>query len=236
MKKAGRCYRHVRTCELASGQWHIMLDEKAAKTPAGNPLILPAKALADAIADEWRSQPKEMRLESMKLTRLANTAIDRISRNRHDAVAELLNIAATDLLRFRAPGPQALLQRQSAVWDPLLDWARERYQVQLGTSHDLVPAANDSGDMAGLESALLLLDDFSLTALVCAANIMGSAVLALALSAGRLDSDQAFEAAELDSIYQVELWGEDPEVVSRNLSKLYEVSIIAKFLALNTAV
>jgi chaperone required for assembly of F1-ATPase len=82
---------------------------------------------------------------------------------------------------------------------------------------------------------LLQMDEFSLAGLVSAANILGSAILALALREWCLDAMQAFEAAELDSRYQAEIWGEDPELTSRNANKLKDVSVIAQFLGLTGA-
>src|SRR3546814_1528770 len=35
----------------------------------------------------------------------------------------------SDLLCYRADAPAALVARQAAAWDPLLDWAAQRYDV-----------------------------------------------------------------------------------------------------------
>jgi chaperone required for assembly of F1-ATPase len=232
MKKKHRLYQEVRTQETAPGKWQIFLDAKPVKTPAGNPVIVPTKPLADAIAGEWRSEGDKMRLERMGLTRLANTAIDRVSENRAMPVAELLKFAGGDLLCFRASGPTRLVERQSAVWDPLMEWAGKKYGISLETRCDIAPLTLQGGDFAALNSLLLQMDEFSLACLVSAANILGSVILALALYDGLVDAAQAFEAAELDSRYQAEIWGEDPELTSRNANKLKDVSVIAQFLGL----
>ena len=71
-----------------------------------------------------------------------------------------------------------------------------------------------------------------LAALNAAAALTGSAILALALSEGRLDADEAFAAAQLDEIYQSEKWGEDPEALNRSSSKAAELAHIARFFRL----
>lgn len=236
MRRPRRVYHEVGVDRLATGQWEVRLDHQPAVTPAGKNLHLPNERLAEAIAGEWRSQIDDIRPETLGLNRLANTAIDRIGSNRGSAVAEILKFAGSDLLCFRASGPDLLVARQSAVWDPLLDWAREHYGINLKTVCGISPIRQPVEDFASLKSFLLQLDDFALAALVAAANILGSAVLALALMEKRLDSQEALAAAELDAAYQAEFWGEDPEVSSHNLRKRIEIELISRFMALGAAV
>jgi chaperone required for assembly of F1-ATPase len=236
MRRPRRFYREVGINRLATGQWQVRLDHKPAATPAGKKLHLPNERLAEAIAGEWRSQSEEIHPETLGLNRLANTAIDRIESDRQSAVAEILKFAGSDLLCFRASGPDLLVTRQSAVWDPLLDWATEHYKINLETVCGITPIRQPVEDFATLESFLLQLDDFALAALVAAANILGSAVLALALMDKRLDPQEALAAAELDAAYQAEFWGEDPEVTSGNRKKSIEIELISRFMALAGAV
>jgi chaperone required for assembly of F1-ATPase len=236
MRRPRRLYREVSVHRLPTGQWQVRLDQKPATTPAGKVLHLPSGRLAEAIAEEWRSQSDEVRPETMRLTRLANTAIDRIAPDQRNAVAEILKFAGSDLLCFRASGPDLLIERQSAIWDPLLDWAGERYGVNLTTVGGIIPIQRPVEDLAALESLLLHFDDFSLAGLVAAANILGSAVLALALLERHIDPAEAFAAAELDAIYQAEIWGRDPEVIARNHKKSEELELISRFIVLAAAV
>ena len=41
--------------EREGGGWAIRLDGRPVRTPARAPLVVPTEALADAIAEEWRS-------------------------------------------------------------------------------------------------------------------------------------------------------------------------------------
>jgi chaperone required for assembly of F1-ATPase len=236
MKRPRRLYGEVSVDRLAMGQWQVRLDQKPAATPAGNPLHLPIGTLAEAIAEEWRSQSDEVRPETMGLTRLANTAIDRIAPDRQNAVAEILKFVGSDLLCFRASGPDLLVARQSAIWDPLLNWAGERYDINLKTVCGISPIQQSAEDLARLESFLLQFNDFALAGIVAAANILGSAVLALALQEKQIDATEAFAAAELDAIYQAEIWGADPELADRNRRKSKDLELTSKFIVLATVV
>lgn len=234
--KPRRFYRQVSVAPAAGGAWQVVLDGNPAKTPAGNLLILPTGALAEALASEWRMQGEEIHAGTMRLTRLANTAIDRVIPNRRPAVDQLMQLAGSDLLCFRASRPEELAERQSAVWDPLLEWAADRYGVNLVTGSDLAPIRQHKDDLGTLESFILRLDDFPLTGAAAAGQILGSAVLALALLERRIGPEEAVSAAELDALYQAGIWGEDPEWLARNLKKKEEVSEIYEFLSLAAAV
>jgi chaperone required for assembly of F1-ATPase len=202
------------------------------RTPAGAPFVLPNEKMAEAVAEEWRSQGDTIRPETMLLTKLANTAIDRVRPNREVAIAQILGFARSDLLCYRAEAPGALVSRQAATWDPLLDWARERYGGKLKTASGIGFIEQPREALAALERALAGYDDFALAGLTAAATLLSSAVLALALAEGRLGADDAFAAAQLDEIYQAERWGQDPEAVKQSGRKAEELSRIARFFEL----
>jgi chaperone required for assembly of F1-ATPase len=236
MKRTRRFYKIVRTVELASGKWQVELDAKQARTPAGNPLELPTRALAEAIAGEWSAQTDQLRPETMPLSRLANTAIDRVASQRQTAIVELMRFAANDLLCFRAAGPERLIELEAAAWDPLLEWLGEHYGVNFRTSTGLVPVQQDPDDLGTLESFFLRFDDFALAGTVAAAQLLGSAILALGLFERRIAAGEAITAAEVDSAYQQQIWGEDPELTARNRSRRRELAVIAQFFGLARAV
>ena len=236
MRGIKRFYKSVEIPGLPQGKWQVRLDGRPAKTPAGNVLELPTLSLAEAIAGEWGAQTDQMRPETMPLTRLANTAIDRIGAQRQAVVAELMRFAATDVLCFRAPEPERLVELEAAAWDPLLEWLGEQYGVVLRTSTGIAPVRQDPDDLGTLESFVLRFDDFALAGIVAAAQLLGSAVLALAVFERRIDANEALGLAEVDSAYQQRVWGDDPLLAVRNHKRLQELLVIAQFLALARAV
>jgi len=229
MNRNSRLCRDVTVAPAAFTGWQVLLDGKPAKTPAGHLLTLPAKDLAERIADEWRGEGNETRPGTMQFTRLANTAIDRVAPNRRGAIDELLKYAGTDLLCFRASAPNALVERQSAVWDPLLKWAADRHGIELKVICGITPVRQPPDELKTLESFIIQLDEFAMAGLVAAANRLGSAILALALYEGHIDPEAAFAAAELDATYQAEIWGKDPLMTAKNSKKAQELFEIAQF-------
>jgi len=63
-------------------------------------------------------------------------------------------------------------------------------------------------------------------------HISGSLVIALAVAEGHLPADQAFAAAQLDELYQIERWGEDPTSTLRHENIKHDIAAGARFLAL----
>jgi chaperone required for assembly of F1-ATPase len=210
----------------------VLLDDKPVKTPGGAILTLPSRALAEAVADEWRAQETSINPQAMLLTKLANTAIDRVAPNPGSAREQLLAIARSDVVCYRAESPSELALRQKLTWDPLLQWTRERFGVSLRVSNALTFVEQDQVALGALEATLSKRDCFSLAALYAAAALCGSLVIALALSERKLDPDGAFAAANLDKVYQAERWGWDPQEIAKATTERAELSQISRFLEL----
>lgn len=218
---------------LADGDvWRIALDGKVVKTPARNPLSLPTRALAEAIAAEWNAQEAKVKPDSMPLMQLASTAIDRVAPDRARIVAETAGYAATDLVCYRAEGPAELVARQAAAWDPLLDWLRERYDVALqqGTGVMAIPQSDQA--LAALSRVVAAQDDLRLTALGVITGAAGSLAMGLAVLEGRIGPEAAAEAAQLDELYQAERWGSDPEAERRRAAQKADLVAARRFLDL----
>ena len=226
-----RVYREVRT-RVAGEGWGVALDGKPMRTPAKNELIVPTEALASAIAAEWDAQQDEIRPATMPLTRLAATTIDRTAIQRDQIVAETANYAGTDLVCYRAEHPPALVARQQAVWQPLIDWAMRRYDAGLAVTRGVVPQPQAPATLKAFAAAVAAQDDFRLTALHTATAACGSLVIGLALMEGRLDAEAAFGASQLDETFQIEAWGEDAEAAARRQALADDIAAAARFIEL----
>jgi chaperone required for assembly of F1-ATPase len=209
-----RFYKDVSVRE-SEGRYSVLLDGKPIRTPLGAPLAVPNRALAEAVAAEWRAQADTIRPESMLLTKHAKTAIDRVASGRAVAVEQVLAFAKSDLLCYRAEAPAELIERQARFWDPLLAWLKARHGAALLPGKGIVFVAQPADALAALERAIAAYDDFALAGLQSAAALTGSIVLALALAEGRIGAEEAFSASHLDELYQAEKWGRDAEAESR---------------------
>ena len=187
----------------------ILLDGKPVRTPGRLPLILPTDALAQAVADEWRAVGTEIKPHEMPLTGLSNAAIERIAPDPEAYAAGLAVYGETDLLCYRADEPLPLVERQAAAWDPLLEWARLRYDIAFVVTEGVIHTPQPAETVARLATAVAARDAFELAALSPIVTIGGSLVVALMVAEGAIDPDAAFDACHLDELWQAELWGEE---------------------------
>jgi chaperone required for assembly of F1-ATPase len=229
-----RFYTDVTIVE-AEGGFAIQLDGRPVRTPARALLTLPTQALAEAVADEWRAQGETVEPASMPMTGLANAAIDHVAANKADFAAGVARYAQSDLLCYRADGPDTLVARQAAAWEPLLDWARARYGVAFAVTQGIIPVPQPDETLARLEAAVVALDPFTLTGLSTLVTLSGSLVCGLALVEGGQDRDAIWQAAEIDEAWQVEQWGEDAEASARSAGRTADFATAAAFCALARA-
>jgi chaperone required for assembly of F1-ATPase len=226
-----RFYKEVSTDGV--GELHrVLLDGKPVKTPAGATLALPSDTLAQAIAGEWRAQDSVIQPETMILTKLANTAIDRVTPDPASTQDQILAFARTDVVCYRADVPTELVRRQELAWDPLVDWTRERFGASLHTTQGLSFVEQDQVVLRAFGGVLSGLDAFALAGLYSATSLLGSLVIALALYEGRLGPEEAFAAANLDKIYQAERWGWDQQESAKAAVERAELNQISRFFEL----
>jgi len=216
----------------AGGGFGVVLDGKPIKSPAKADLVLPSRALAEAVAAEWEAQVGEVVPSAMPLMQLAATAIDKVAPNRALIIDTIAPYGGTDLLCYRAEAPAELAGRQATAWQPLLDWAMTAHDAPLTATSGIVHQAQPEASLAALRAAVAVQDDWRLTALHQATALTGSLVLGLALLAGRIDADEAFELAELDASFQIERWGEDAEATARRAALRAELKAAQRLVEL----
>lgn len=210
----------------------ILLDGRPVKTPACAPLAVPTEELAEAIAAEWNGQVEDIEPRAMPLTGLANAAIDRVAPDPGAFAAGLARYAESDLLCYRADAPQPLVRRQAEAWDPLLAWARRRFEVEFEIVEGVIHRPQPPLTVDRLAAAVATRDPFRLAALAPLVTISGSLLIALALAEGEIPPEQAWSAATLDEAWQAEHWGEDALAVAALEARRREFEAAYLFLTL----
>ena len=210
----------------------LLLDGKRVRTPGKAHLKLPTRALAEAIAEEWRTQEEHIDPATMPLTKLANSAIDGVSGSEADVIGDILNYAGSDLLCYRADGPSGLIEAQQTHWDPVLAWAKSALGAPLMLAEGIVHVAQPQASLDRLREALEARDALSLAALHVMTGLTGSALLALAVALGRMSPEEAWAAAHVDEDWQIRQWGEDAEAASRRAARWRDFAGAARALSL----
>jgi len=216
----------------APGGWTVRLDARVVKTPARNALVTPHRAAAEACAAEWAAQGDRIDPRAMPVTRALNSAIDRVAPQFAEVAASVAAYGESDLLCYRAPGPQALCARQAAAWDPWLAWARTRWAAPLVCAAGVIPVAQPAGAVATLARAVADRDALSLTALHDLVALSGSLVLGLAVDEGALEAAEAWALSRVDETWQAEQWGEDAEAAQAAALKAQGFAEAARLAAM----
>ena len=221
---------------VPSGEgWEVRLDGKPIRTPGKALLLLPTRALAQAIAEEWQAQDGTVDPGTMPMTRFANSALDKVRPQHAEVAGMLAGYGETDLLSHRAESPPELVARQGAGWGPWLDWLAERHGARLAVGTGIMPVAQDPAAMARLREVVEGRDAFSLMALHDLVSLTGSLALGLAVSEGVLPWEQAWDLSRIDEDWQIEQWGADEEAAETAEARRQGLSEAQRFGALSGA-
>jgi chaperone required for assembly of F1-ATPase len=216
----------------ATAENTITLDGKLLKTPEKNLLHLPNKGLAEAVAAEWQNQGQTIDPTTMFLTKLANTAIDRVEPRREVIIAEMVDFAGSDLVCYRADCPPDLVASQKAHWDAILAWASSELGADFQTAIGIVHIAQPPEALYAIRHHLQTIDSFRLTALHNVMTLTGSALIATMAGQGALTPDSAWESAHVDEDHQIAHWGWDDEAKARRTLRQREFMACFQFLSL----
>ncbi len=217
MQKPGvrRFYREATVVE-ASGGFSLMLDGRAARTPARALLAVPSRAFGNALAQEWQQQGEFIDPAIMPLTKLANSAIDGVTAQREAIIDDLTRYAGSDLLCYRADVPSGLVEAQAAAWDPILEALQKEYGIRFTVISSIVHTEQPPCSIAAIRAVLeRAISPFTLAALHVMTTITGSVLCSLACAAELITAEQAWSAAHVDELYQEQHWGRDEEALAR---------------------
>lgn len=189
----------------------IELDGRRIKTPAKAPLVVPTAQMGAAIAAEWEAQDGVVDPATMPFTRSANAAIDKVAHQHHEVAEMLAAYGDSDLLCYRAEGPEALVTRQSQEWDPPLNWAAEILGIRLEVHSGVIHRPQPQDAVAALASRVFALTPFQMAGFHDLVSMSGSLVLALAVAQDWRDADEIWHLSRLDERWQEEKWGVDDE-------------------------
>lgn len=213
----------------------VALDGRPVRLPDGSLLSVPTAPLAEAIAEEWSlaggAKGGEMTYADVPLTRLAGTAMQRIAPDPGPTIAAIAKYGETDLLCYRAEDPR-LAAEQAEAWDPLLDWAALHLDAPLRVTAGLMPVAQEASALSAMRRAVAAHGVIELSALGVLVPALGSLVLGLAVTRGRLEAAEAHRLSILDELFQERLWGLDAEAKVRRERVGVDLALAARLAVL----
>jgi chaperone required for assembly of F1-ATPase len=227
-----RFYQRAEVGEPAGqGGFPVLLDSRPVRTPARATLAAPTRTLTVAIACEWDAQREVIDPARMPLTRLANAIIDGVAERPAPVAAEIEKYLGSDLLFYRADQPEGLVANQTKHWDPILQWARDEFDARFVLAQGITHVDQPRQAIAAAARAMPA-DPWRLGAVNAATALTGSALIALALAHGRLDTEAAWTAAHVDEDWNMSLWGRDEQALERRAFAFSEMQAAALILSL----
>lgn len=223
-----RFYKDV-SLSFENQAYHILLDNKPVKTPLKTELAVPCEALALMIVQEWDAQDTFIDPCKMPFTKLANTALDRVMQHRDMVVDDIVKYADSDLLCYRADMPDALIKRQNTLWDPVLTWLKQDYDIIFRTSSGIIYAEQSAETIEKVRQIIAAYDTFHLCPIHNITTLTGSVLLALSFIKGQMTAEEIWLAAHVDEDWQIENWGEDEDAMYVREQKWLELEATCQF-------
>jgi chaperone required for assembly of F1-ATPase len=134
-----RFYQSAGVADAADG-FAVTLDGRPVRTPARRTLAAATRGMGAALRDGWNGQADVIDAAKMPLTRLANTIIDGVAAAAHDVTAEIEKYLGSDLVCYRAEGPDRLVVRQAHRWDPILAFAHDAFGARFEITYGVLLA------------------------------------------------------------------------------------------------
>ena len=223
-----RFFTQVAAVEVPEG-FAVALDGKHVRTPAGRALIAPKAAIAEALGREWDAQEQAIDPAKMPLTRLANSIVDGVADRPGETADDIVKYLGSDLLFYRADGPERLIDKQGAAWDPVIRWAADELGARFVLAEGIVHARQPDHAIEAARKAVPT-DPWTLGALHSVTTLTGSALLALALMRGFTDAPATWRAAHVDEDWNFETWGFDDLAMARRAAREEEFNVAALVL------
>lgn len=208
--KAKRFWKDAAVVAVAEG-FTVELDGRGIKTPAKRPLILPSQRMAEAVAVEWQAQEGVINPNTLPVTKTANAAIDKVVISHAEVTEMLAAYGDSDLLCYRAEGPEGLVARQKVQWDPLIEWAAQDLGAQLVPRTGVIHAPQSPDALAQLTRLTQDLSAFELAAFHDLVSLSGSLVIGFAAARDLHAPEVLWDISRLDELWQIEQWGTDDE-------------------------
>lgn len=218
--------RFYKAVELAEedNAWRVLLDGRPVRTPGKAVLAVDSQPIMERLATEWDAQGERVDPLSMPMTRLVNTAVDGVAQEMQAVREDIIRFAGTDLLCYRADGPDDLVELQRASWDPLLDWAETALDTRLNLAEGVMHVAQPPESLQAFgHHVKAIAHPLALAAAHVVTTLTGSAIIAMSVWRAQQDAKSAWAAAHVDEDFNISQWGEDYEATQRRATRFIDM-------------
>ena len=217
-----RFYKDVAAGSVDGG-FVVTLDGRPVRTPGKKlAVVVPAAAIATAMAEEWAAQGEFIDPATMPMVRLVNSAVESGEEMIPAFREEVIKFAGSDLLLYRAESPRELVSEQELLWDNALTVLARHFGISFQPTMGIIHQAQPKATLDRLAEVLVGENLLVMTALVSITGLTGSGLLAIGLWNKLFSPDQVWKAAHVDEDYQIAQWGQDEEAADRRAKRRVE--------------
>ena len=228
-KRIKRFYKSVSISSEPSGYW-IKLDDKPIRSPRNEIIECTSKEIAMRFANEWEKQDEFIDYLTMPITRILNAAVDGVSDNITAVIETICSYASSDMICYRATGPEKLVVRQQQEWDPILRWLQESLGLVFEITTGILPIEQSADSIQKVKNLLQEYGSIQLAALHTVTTLGGSILLALALEKKAFEPETIWQAINLEEDWNIEHWGQDTEALRTRKFKQQDFNAATQIL------
>ena len=225
-------WKIVQIKKKLKNSFEILLDKRILKTPMQKDLIFSNYKIAKETALEWDIDEKEINTENMVFYGLISTAIDKISNDKVSYIENVLGFINTDLICYRADGPNELVDLQNSSWNPIISFIKKYIDVELKFFIGVMPSKQSLEIFNRLKTLINSFSDIEISALHRMTNLTGSIFISICILKGDVLKNEAFELSFLDELYQAKNWGIEEESLDKRDKIAKELNRIISFVEL----
>lgn len=229
-----RFYKQVCVAE-AEGGWQVMLDTRALKTVKGAPQVVPTKALAEALGEEWDAQGDKVDPSTMPLRDMADYAIDMVAPDPAVLIDKAVQYGDTDTLLYRADPDEPLYARQQEVWEPIVSAMEAHLGTKFVRISGIIHRPQGEETLAALREELTGQSPFALAPIEMMTHLAASLITGISAAQPDADALALWNAASLEEEWQAEEWGRDEEAEERREKRTADFLRAREFWGLATA-
>lgn len=152
-----------------------------------------------------------------------------VAGDRNEIIDALLKLSTTDFLFFWGT-QRELVERQEKLWAPIVKWLEDALNTKINQTDTLNVPKQSEGSGARIRQFLNGLSDKELAVYYVAALTLRSVLLAAAFVKRKINTEQAFNAAYVEELWQNEGWGTVDEAQARQKEIKDELNLLEKFL------
>ena len=225
-------WKIVQVKKKLKNSFDILLDKRILKTPMQKDLIFSNYKIAKETALEWDIDEKEINTENMVFYGLISTAIDKISNDKVSYIDNVLGFINTDLICYRADGPNELVDLQNSSWNPIISFIKKYIDVELKFFIGVMPSKQSSEIFIRIKTLINSFSDIEISVLHRMTNLTGSIFISICIMKGDVLKNEAFELSFLDELWQAKNWGVEVESLDKRDKIAKELNRIISFVEL----